>query len=99
MKSVMVRYKVRAGLSEANDRLIEAVYAELHAKKPSGIRYQTFRLPDGVSYMHVATIDTADGSNPLVALDAFKRFSGTIKERAEELPVTTELSEVGSYVR
>jgi hypothetical protein len=93
----MVRYKVKPERADENEQLIRAVFAELQRVSPAGIRYQSYRLPDGVSFMHVASIDTADGANPLLAIEAFKRFSGTVKERCEELPVTTEISEVGAY--
>jgi hypothetical protein len=97
MRKVMVRYKVKAELADENERLIRAVFAELAREAPQGLVYQSYRLPDGVSFVHVASIDTADGSNPLLALEAFKRFTGTVRERCEEQPVTTELTEVGSY--
>ncbi len=94
---LMVRYKVKPDQADENERLIRAVFAELARAAPPGLRYQSYRLPDGVSFLHVAAIDTADGTNPLLALEAFRRFSGTVKERCEEMPVTTALVEVGSY--
>lgn len=97
MRTVMVRYKVKAELADENERLIRAVFAELARAAPEGLRYQSYRLPDRVSFLHVATIDTADGKNPLQAIEAFQRFTGTVRERCEELPVTTEISVVGAY--
>ncbi len=94
---IMVRYKVKADCAEENVRLIKAVFAQLETDSPQSVRYATFKLPDGVSFMHIAKIDTTDGSNPLVTLDAFKQFSGAIKDRCEEPPVTTALETVGSY--
>jgi hypothetical protein len=96
MKRIMVRYTVKPDQVEDNVRRVQAVFAQLAREKPAGIRYATFKLPDGVSFMHVASIET-DGSNPLLALDAFKQFAGTIKERCVDPPVTTELEEIGSY--
>ena len=65
MGKVVVRYKVKPERVEENERLIGAVYAELAESAPEGLRYATFRLDDGVSFVHIASIDTADGSNPL----------------------------------
>ena len=45
--------------------------------------------------MHLA--ETDDERNPLPELAAFKRFQANIRERCEEPPVVTELSEVGAY--
>jgi hypothetical protein len=93
----MVRYTVNPEHAEDNERYVRAVFAELDREKPAGLRYATFKLADGVSFVHVASLETADGSNPLLALEAFKQFVGTIKERCVEPPVTSELEEVGSY--
>ena len=41
MKQVIVSYKVKAGMEEANELLIRAVYHELKEKKPAGIHYAT----------------------------------------------------------
>lgn len=97
MGRIMVRYKVKAERVEENERHVEAVFAQLDREKPAGIRYATFKLADGQSFMHIASVETADASNPLLALDAFRRFVGTVKDRCEEPPVTTELTEIGAY--
>jgi hypothetical protein len=97
MKHVMVRYKVKADASAENTRYVKAVFAELERDKPAGIRYATYRQDDGVSFVHLASIETADGNNPLLALAAFKDFTATIKDRCVEPPVSVELEEVGAY--
>jgi hypothetical protein len=97
MKRVMVRYRLKAECVDDNVRLVRAVFDELARAAPTGIRYTTFQLPDRVSFVHLASIETADGSNPLLALDAFRAFSAAIKDRCEEPPATAELSEVGNY--
>jgi hypothetical protein len=97
MRRVMVRYTVKPDQAEENERRIRAVFAELQRDKPSALRYATFKLADGVSFVHIASVETSDGDNPLFALDAFKHFAETIKERCVEPPVTLELQEIGSY--
>jgi hypothetical protein len=47
--------------------------------------------------VHIASIETEDGSNPLSNSTAFAEFQKEIKERCEVLPVVVELSEIGSY--
>jgi hypothetical protein len=71
MKTILVRYKVKKAHLDDNVRLIRAVFAELERQKPAGVRYASFRLEDGVSFMHVATVS---GPNPLTALAVFKEF-------------------------
>lgn len=97
MKRIMVRYKVKPEHVSENERLVKAVYDELARLKPAGLRYATFRLDDGVSFVHVASTETEDGKSPLGTIEAFARFTENVRERCDEPPVTTELDEIGSY--
>jgi hypothetical protein len=95
MKRVMVRYKVKPDRVAENEALVRAVYAELERSAPAGLRYATFRLDDGVSFVHLAIVE--DGHNPLPEVTAFKRFQESIGDRCDEPPVATELQEIGSF--
>ncbi len=97
MKRVMVRYKVKADSAAENENYITKVFEQLKSENPPGLQYASFKLDDGVSFVHIASIDSADGSNPLGELSAFKAFTGQIKDRCEEPPVASNLNEVGSY--
>jgi hypothetical protein len=97
MRQVMVRYKVKPERVAENERFVAAVFSELEQTQPTGLSYATFRLPDGVSFMHLASLDTQDGSNPLPSLSAFRQFVANIAERCEEPPVTTELATIGAF--
>ncbi|MGE0784903.1 MAG: hypothetical protein AB7S26_04380 [Sandaracinaceae bacterium] len=97
MRKVMVRYTVEADRAEENVRFVRAVFEELERESPEGIRYATFKLPDGVSFVHLASVETSDGTNPLTATGAFRAFIAQIKDRCVEAPVSTELDLVGQY--
>ena len=97
MPNVVVRYKVKPEHVEENQHLIERVFAELAAAAPEGLRYASFMLEDGVSFLHVAAIETGDGSNPLGAIEAFAEFTREIGERCDEPPGAQEAQLVGSY--
>ena len=97
MKRVLVRYKVKADKATENQQFVEKVYEELQQKSPEGIRYATFKLDDGVSFVHIASIETEDGTNPLGETAAFQQFQANIRDRCEEPPVAVDLDEVGSY--
>lgn len=97
MKTVMVRYRVKADRVDDNVRQIDAVFAELARTRPGGLAYASFKLDDGVSFVHLAAIDTADGANPLTELESFAAFTSAIRERCEEPPVTSLLEAVGVY--
>ena len=97
MKRVMVRYRVKSDKADENRQYIEKVFEELKSNGPEGLRYASFILEDGVSFVHVASVETNDGTNPLTESDAFKAFQAGIKDRCDEPPVAVELHEVGSY--
>lgn len=97
MSKVVVRYKVKPERAEENQHLIERVFAELAEAAPEGLQYASFRLEDGVSFVHVAAIETADGSNPLGAIEAFTDFTRDIGERCDEPPAAQGAQLVGSY--
>ncbi|HEV7810589.1 MAG TPA: hypothetical protein VGO64_08315 [Candidatus Limnocylindrales bacterium] len=96
MGSSMVRYKVRPERADENVALVQAVYAELAAKRPDDLHYATFRLPDGVSFMHLV-IETDQPGRILGEIDSFKAFTADIERRCDEPPVVTEITLVGSY--
>jgi hypothetical protein len=97
MKRVIVRYKVKSDKAQQNIEYIEKVFAALEKSSPTGIRYASFRSEDGVSFTHIASIETPDGVNPLSDLDEFKTFTQDIASRCEEPPVATEVETLGNY--
>ena len=93
----MVSYKLKPERVAENESLAAAVYDALREAKPAGLRYATFRLEDGVSFVHIVSHQEADGSNALTSLPAFKAFSAGVRERCAEPPVRVELTEIGAY--
>ena len=91
MKRMLVRYKAKPEAADLNQRLIEAVFRELHAKAPDGVQYLVLRLADGM-FVHLV-----QGKADIIpSLDAFKAFSGGIKERCLEPPQPNEATVVGN---
>ena len=97
MNRVMVRYKVKPGKGEENERLIQNVFEELRRSAPAGLRYASFKLDDGLSFPHNASIETDDGNNPLSDSVAFKAFQSEIGDRCDEPPVAVDLNTIGAY--
>ncbi len=95
MRRVMVSYRVKVERAAENEALVRTVYDELHAAAPDGLRYATFKLDDGVSFVHLA--ETEDGQNPLPDLQAFKDFQAAIGERCEEPLRVSELHAIGAF--
>jgi hypothetical protein len=96
MRTIMVRYKTSVAGGDINATLVRAVFEELRTRAPGGIRYASYRAADGVTFIHIATVDTPE-NNPLTALPSFKAFQSQLKDRCVEPPVVTEVSVVGSY--
>jgi hypothetical protein len=94
MTHVIVRYRVKPEQAEHNAELVRAVYAELHRTGPAGLRYATYRLDDGVTFVHVSS---SEGASPLPGVEAFQRFQAGIGERCDEPPVVTRAQQVGSF--
>jgi hypothetical protein len=94
MKRVMVQYRVKPDQVAVNEQLVHDVYDELASTQPEGLRYGTFKLEDGVSFVHLAVHGT---ENPLQQVAAFQRFQAGIRDRCDEPPVVTQLAEIGTY--
>jgi hypothetical protein len=97
MGVTVVRYRTRPDRADENQALIEDVFRELHDRGTFGVRYAAFRLADGVSFVHVASTETDDGTNPLTETAAFGEFLRGIGDRCEAGPVASEATTVGSY--
>ena len=93
-KNVIVRYRTRPDAAEENARLVEAVFAALAEVKPADFRYATYRLADGVTFVHVAH---HGGENPLTTLPAFAEFQREIAQRVVEPPAASDATVVASY--
>jgi hypothetical protein len=95
MKRVLVRYKTKPDEAKENQRLIEAVFDALGSERPQGLRYFALKQADN-TFLHFATTDD-EGNNPLLQLEAFKRFQTGIKQRLEEPVEFNEVTIVGDY--
>jgi hypothetical protein len=93
----LVRYTVKPECVAENERLAAAVYDALRAARPAGLRYATFRLDDGVSFVHLVSHEAGEAGNALTSLPAFQAFAAGVKERCVEPPRRSELTEIGSY--
>ena len=96
MKRTLIRYKTKPELADRNAELIAAVFAELKAAKPEGIRYLSLRLEDD-TFVHFVETTANDGSSPLPKLAAFQAFQSGIRERCIEPPVARGVTIVGNY--
>ncbi len=97
MKRVLVQYKVKEDKASENIEFIKNVFKELQESSPAGLRYASFVQPDGVNFVHIASIETEDGTNPLSQSKAFAEFQKEIKDRCEVPPAAIDLNKIGSF--
>jgi hypothetical protein len=97
MKATVVRYQAKPDRADENQRLIEAVFAQLHEREPEGLTYKVFRLDDGVSFVHVAVEHDVPDPASLQDVPAFQAFVADIADRCDVAPVATGATVVGSF--
>jgi hypothetical protein len=61
MKRTLIRYKTKPEMADKNAELVAAVFAELKAAQPDGVRYLSLRLEDD-SFVHFVETAADDGS-------------------------------------
>jgi hypothetical protein len=98
MRTVVVRYETKPDRADENQRLVEKVFAELAELHPDNFRYASFRLEDGVTFVHIV-IETGDGPNPMSLGDipALAEFQEEIADRCAVQPVAQGAMLVGSH--
>jgi hypothetical protein len=101
MPTVVVRYKTKPDRAEENKQLVEKVFAELDEMGATGFGYASFRLEDGVTFVHVVVEDEKDrdgeSSVSLADVPAFRAFQAGIADRCEEQPVAMGATVVGAH--
>ncbi len=97
ISSVVVSYQVRPEARDEHVRLIRAVFEQLEAQRPANVEYKVVCLDDGVSFVHVSTADTDDGSNPLPELSSFRAFGEGAASRVATPPDPIAAQIIGSY--
>jgi hypothetical protein len=83
-------------MADRNAELVAAVFAELKAAQPDGVRYLTLRLEDD-TFIHLVEASAADGGSVIPKLAAFQAFQSSIKERCAEPPLPNGATIVGNY--
>ncbi|GAA0935076.1 hypothetical protein GCM10009554_21670 [Kribbella koreensis] len=91
MATAVFRYRTKPEAADENLLLIEKVFAELSAVAPPDLTYASFRLDDGVTFVHVV-----DGEG-LTDLTAFQEFQRNLADRFDGDLIREEATRIGSY--
>ena len=97
MPTIVVRYRTKPERAEENQQLVEKVFAELDEMQATGFAYASFRLEDGVSFVHVVVEEDGEATVSLADVPAFREFQVGIADRCEEQPVAMGATVVGAH--
>ena len=89
-RTVLVRYETCPEVADDNQHLMEAVFDQLAADDPGGLRHVVFRLANGVTFGHVAIVEGE--FDPLPLLSAVAEFQRGHRDRVVEPPVQARSS-------
>lgn len=97
MKIVRVQYTTRPEYAGANQENIRGIVAELKTLNHPGIKYSTYLLPDGKTFMHFDQFEKEVDHDLLTSLASFKKFADELHASGLEVEPTLDLLEmVGS---
>ena len=92
----LIRYRTRPERADANQALVQAVFAELQSQQPEGFRYLVLRAP-GDTFLHLVTAEPGKDTSSLTSLPSFREFQRELSERCVEQPVPGEVTIVGNH--
>ncbi|MEO6316444.1 MAG: hypothetical protein ABIU63_05450 [Chitinophagaceae bacterium] len=97
MKIVKVQYTTTLAYAARNQENIRQVVKELKALRHSGIRYNTYLLADGKTFVHFDQFENEAAHEVLQSLESFKKFNAELSASPfEAAPVLDLLNLVGS---
>ncbi len=97
MKAVKVQYTVKESYVETNKQNIQAVMAELKRINNPGIKYSSFLLDDGKTFVHFGMYADEEALSVVSSLDVFQKFRQELKgSQPESPPKADDLTLVGS---
>ena len=97
MKAVKVQYTVKAEYAETNKANISQVMADLQELSNPGIKYSTFVLEDGKTFVHFGIYSDQEALDVVNNLPSFQTFREQLKASGPEAPPKgDDLTLVGS---
>jgi quinol monooxygenase YgiN len=89
MKIVRVIYTTKQEYAATNQANIRSVVNELEKINHPGIKYSTYLLPDGKTFMHFDQFENEDAHGFLMSLASFQKFAAELE--ASELETEPKL--------
>jgi hypothetical protein len=89
MKIVRVQYTTKPEFAATNQKNIAGIVGELKTLNHPGIKYSTYLMPDGKTFMHFDQFESEEAHEVLTSLDSFKKFAEELE--ASQLEVEPKL--------
>jgi hypothetical protein len=86
MKAVKVQYTVKEEFAETNKKNIGQVMSDLRKLNNPGIKYSSYVLNDGKTFVHLGIYSDETAMSVATDLDSFKKFQTALKESQPEVP-------------
>jgi quinol monooxygenase YgiN len=97
MKIVRVHYTTAKEFATTNKANIANIVKELRVLQHPGIKYSTYLLPDGKTFMHFDQFEDEAAHQVLLDLESFKKFDADLwASKLETEPVLELLDLVAS---
>jgi hypothetical protein len=91
MKIVRVQYTTTPEYAPANKENIRQIVNELKSINHPGIKYSTYLLPDGKTFMHFDQLENEEAHQFLQSLESFKKFADELSNSQLEVEPKLEL--------
>jgi hypothetical protein len=91
---IVSQYRLREDQKDLDARLLSAVLEELDRVGPDWVRFDVYRLEDGVTILSVIDVDDPGRLRLLVE---FTAYTETLDARCVEPPTTSIVEQLGSY--
>ncbi len=95
--TIMVTYEIKPLLKEVHVGLINEVFAQLKIEKLENFDYKVLCSNDGVTFTHISTFQSEDGTNPISQLKAFQDFGSNLLDRVVSPPKAESVTLIGNY--
>ena len=86
MKSVKVQYTVKSEYADTNKKNVAKVMADLRELAHLGIKYSTFVLADGKTFVHIGMYADQEALDTVNNLPSFQSFREQLKASGPEAP-------------
>jgi hypothetical protein len=91
MKIVRVQYTTTLAYAATNQQNIKEVVNELKQLNHPGIKYSTYLLADGKTFMHFDQFENEEAHQLLMSLASFKKFADELEASGLEVEPKLEL--------